>query len=83
MMTIPENENDILMVSLSKRRQSTLHVEEGAVRTVGVGIVEEDLDDVDVGGAGEGVTADTDAEALTESDVSGLGDGFVRQRSGT
>lgn len=83
MMTIPENENNILIISLSKLRQSTLEVVEGGVRTVGVGIVEEDLDDVDMGGAGEGVTADTNAEALTESDVSGLGDGFVRQRSGT
>jgi len=52
--------------------------------TLGLGIVEEDLEAIDEVGAVEGITADTDAKSLAESGLSCLVDGFVSQstRSG-
>lgn len=50
--------------------------------TLGVVVFEEESDDVGGGRTGEGVPSDTDAESLTESDLCGLVDGFVRQRTG-
>ena len=49
--------------------------------TVGVGVLEEDLDDIDVLGAGEGVTTDSDAQGLTQADVSSLCDGLIGKGS--
>ena len=43
--------------------------------TLGLGVREEDLDDVDVLGSGEGVTTDTDGEGLTETGEGGLAGG--------
>jgi hypothetical protein len=40
--------------------------------TLSLGVLEEDLDDVDVLGAGEGVTTDTDGERLSETGEGGL-----------
>jgi len=40
--------------------------------TLGLGVVEEDLDDVNVLGAGEGVTANADGEGLAEAGEGGL-----------
>ncbi|KAI6771004.1 hypothetical protein HG531_009859 [Fusarium graminearum] len=51
--------------------------------TVGVGVLGEDLEAVDEVGAGEGVTANTDDERLTETGLGGLVDGLVGQGTGT
>ena len=51
--------------------------------TVGLGVLEEDLEAVNEVGAGEGVTADTDDERLTETSEGGLVDGLVGQGTGT
>ena len=51
--------------------------------TVGLGVLEEDLEAVDEVGAGEGVTTDTDDEGLTETSEGGLVDGLVGQSTGT
>ena len=40
--------------------------------TLSVGVLEEDLDYVNVGGTGEGVTTDTDGERLAETGKGGL-----------
>lgn len=40
--------------------------------TLSLGVLEEDLDDVNVLGAGEGVTTDTDGERLAEAGEGGL-----------
>ena len=45
--------------------------------TVGLGVLEEDLQAVDEVGAGEGVTADTDDERLAKAGLGGLVDGLV------
>jgi len=51
--------------------------------TVGLGVLEEDLEAVDEVGAAEGVTADTDDERLTETGLGGLVDGLVGEGTGT
>lgn len=51
--------------------------------TVGLGVLEEDLEAVDEVGAGEGVTTDTDDEGLTKASLGGLVDGLVGQGTGT
>lgn len=51
--------------------------------TVGLGVLEEDLEAVDEVGAAEGVTADTDDERLTETSLGGLVDGLVGEGTGT
>ena len=48
-------------------------------RTLGVRVLEEDLDDVDVRRAGERVAADADAERLPEADGGRLRDSLVRE----
>ncbi|KAJ5576061.1 hypothetical protein N7535_002987 [Penicillium sp. DV-2018c] len=50
--------------------------------TVGLGVLEEDLEAVDEVGAGEGVTANTDDEGLTEAGHGGLVNGLVGQGAG-
>lgn len=52
------------------------------MHTLGVGVVEEQLDHVDVLGAGEGVAANANAERLAQSHIGGLRDGFVCQGAG-
>ena len=52
-------------------------------RTLGIGVVEEQLHDVDVLGAGEGVTADTDDERLAKANTGRLRDGLVGERART
>lgn len=44
-------------------------------------VVEQDSEGVDVGGSGERVSSDTNDERLTETDVGGLGDSLVVERS--
>lgn len=51
--------------------------------TVGLGVLEEDLQAVDEVGAGEGVTADTNDERLAKTSLGGLVDGLVGQGTGT
>lgn len=51
--------------------------------TVGLGVLEEDLEAVNEVGAGEGVTTDTDDERLTETSEGGLVHGLVGQGTGT
>lgn len=51
--------------------------------TFGLVVVEQELDEVEGGGTGEGVTSDTDTEGLTKTDLGGLVDGLVRQGTGT
>lgn len=72
MMTIPKDNTRLIGIS----------TEDKEFRTFGVVILEEQLDDIDVLGTGEGVASDTNAEGLTETDTSGLGDGLVCQRAG-
>jgi hypothetical protein len=50
--------------------------------TLGPGVVEEDAEGVDVGRAGEGVTADANDERLAQADVGRLGDGLVVEGAG-
>ena len=50
--------------------------------TIGLGVLEEDLQAVDEVGAGEGVTADTDNERLAKAGLGGLVDGLVGQGTG-
>lgn len=50
--------------------------------TVGLGVLEEDLQAVDEVGAGEGVTTDTDDERLAKAGLGGLVDGLVGQGTG-
>jgi len=47
--------------------------------TVGLGVLEEDLETVDEAGAGEGVTTDTDDKGLAKAGLGGLVDGLVGQ----
>lgn len=51
--------------------------------TVGLGVLEEDLQAVDEVGTGEGVTTDTDNERLTKAGLGSLVDGLVGQGTGT
>lgn len=51
--------------------------------TVGLGVLEEDLQAVDEVGAGEGVTTDTDDERLAKTGLGGLVDGLVGEGTGT
>ena len=51
--------------------------------TLGVGVVEEQLHHVNVLGAGEGVTADTDDERLAKTSAGRLRDGLVREGART
>lgn len=50
--------------------------------TVGLGVLEEDLKAVDEVCAGEGVTANTDDERLTEASLGGLVDSLVGESTG-
>ena len=50
--------------------------------TVGLLVLEEDLQAVDEVGAGEGVTTDTDDQGLTKTSLGGLVDGLVGQGTG-
>lgn len=50
--------------------------------TVGLGVLEEDLEAVDEVGAAEGVTADADDEGLAEAGLGGLVDGLVGEGAG-
>lgn len=50
--------------------------------TVGLGVLEEDLEAVDEAGAGEGVTTDTDNKGLTKAGHGSLVDGLVGQGTG-
>lgn len=50
--------------------------------TVGLGVLEEDLQAVDEVGAGEGVTTDTDDERLAQAGLGSLVDGLVGQGTG-
>ena len=47
--------------------------------TFGLVVLEEQLDNIDVLRAGEGVTSNTDTERLTQPDVSCLGHGLIGQ----
>ncbi len=49
---------------------------------LGLVVVEEELDEVDGGGAREGVAADADAEGLAEADLGSLVDGLVGEGAG-
>jgi len=51
--------------------------------TLGLGVSEELTEDVDEVGTVEGVTADTDADGLAETDLSGLVDSLVGEGTGT
>lgn len=51
--------------------------------TFGLVVVEQELDKVEGGGTGEGVTSDTDTEGLAETDLGGLVDGLVCKGTGT
>lgn len=51
--------------------------------TVGVLVLEEDLEAVDEVGAGEGVSSDSDNQRLAEADLGGLVDGLVGEGSGS
>jgi len=51
--------------------------------TVGLGVLEEDLQAVDEVGTGEGVTANTDNERLSKAGLGGLVDGLVGEGTGT
>jgi hypothetical protein len=51
--------------------------------TVGVLVLEENLEAVDEVGTGKGVTSDTDNERLAETDLGGLVDGLVSKGSGS
>jgi len=50
--------------------------------TIGLGVLEEDLEAVDEVGAAEGVTTNTDDERLAETGLGGLVDGLVGEGSG-
>lgn len=50
--------------------------------SVGLSVLEEDLEAVDEVGAGERVTADADDERLTEAGLGGLVDGLVGESAG-
>ena len=49
---------------------------------VGVGVVVEELEGVDEGGADDGVAADADAGGLADAELGELADGFIGQRAG-
>ena len=51
--------------------------------TVGLGVLEENLEAVDEVGTGEGVTTDTNDEGLTEAGLGGLVHGLVGKSTGT
>lgn len=51
--------------------------------TVGLGVLEEDVEAVDKVGSAEGITADTNDERLAKAGLGGLVDGLVGEGSGT
>ena len=53
------------------------------MRTLGTGILEEELHDIDVLRAGEGVATNANNEGLAEANPGRLCDGLVRQGSRT
>jgi len=69
----------ITIPALIEPRKICVH---GKIRTVGIVILEEDLDHVDMLRSGEGITANANAKRLSETSVSRLCDRLISQRPG-